>query len=151
MDVGAKIRALREIAGLSQTELALRAGTTQPALSAYERGVRNPGDDTTRRIVAAAGVRPSQALDRRHDEVIDLVHAHHGEAVWVFGSVARGEDSIESDIDLLVRMAPRASLLDVAAMHRGLNELLGIDVDVVTEGSLHPDRDADILADARPF
>jgi hypothetical protein len=151
MDVATKIRSLREIAGLSQAELAKMARTTQPALSAYESGARRPNDKTIRRIVEAAGVRPSEILDRHHDEVIEVVAAHRGDGVWVFGSVARGEDSFESDIDLLVRMTPGASLLDVAAMYRELNDLLGVSVDVVTEGSLRPDRDMDILADARPF
>lgn len=48
-------------------------------------------------------------------------------------------------------MAPGASLFDLVAMDRELEELLGVDVDVVSEGSIRPERDADIMAEARPF
>lgn len=151
MNIATRIRSVRELAGMSQSELAKRAGTTQPALSAYESGARRPNDETLGRIVAAAGVRPSRVLDHHHDAVIEVVEAHRGQGVWVFGSVARGTDTPESDLDLLVRMAPDASVFDLVEMDRELEELLGINVDVVSEGALRPERDDDILSEARSF
>jgi len=47
----------RRRAGLTQAELARRAGTSQPVVSAYERGLRDPSHRTLRRLVEAAGAR----------------------------------------------------------------------------------------------
>jgi predicted nucleotidyltransferase len=49
----------------------------------------------------------------------------------VFGSVARGEDTTSSDVDLLVELDEGVSLVDLAGLKRELSELLGVDVDVV--------------------
>lgn len=57
--------------------------------------------------------------------------------VRAFGSVARGEARPGSDLDLLVDLDPGRSLLDLVGFELDLEELLGIEVDVVTEPSLH--------------
>ena len=51
-------------------------------------------------------------------------------------SVARGEADLESDIDFLVEMEPGRSLLDLGGLWTDLNDVLGVKVDVFTEGSL---------------
>jgi transcriptional regulator with XRE-family HTH domain len=51
------LRTARRRRGLSQAELARRAGTSQPVISAYERGRRDPSTETLRRLLAAAGER----------------------------------------------------------------------------------------------
>ena len=56
----------------------------------------------------------------------------------VFGSVARGDDKPESDLDLLVRFSQPKSLLDFSALNDKLNKILGRQVDLVTERALHP-------------
>ncbi len=56
--------------------------------------------------------------------------------VRVFGSVARGEADAESDIDLLVDMEPGRTLFDIGGLLMDLEELLGCNVDVVTEDGL---------------
>jgi transcriptional regulator with XRE-family HTH domain len=55
MDPATIIKAVRRRQGLTQAELARRAGTTQPVVSAYERGHRDPGYATLRRLVEAGG------------------------------------------------------------------------------------------------
>ena len=55
MDISAVVAAARERAGLTQQELAERAGTSQSAVARLEAGQGNPGLDTIRRLVAAAG------------------------------------------------------------------------------------------------
>jgi uncharacterized protein len=57
MEPAALIKAVRRRQGLSQAELALRAGTSQPVISAYEHARRDPSYETLRRIVEAAGER----------------------------------------------------------------------------------------------
>jgi transcriptional regulator with XRE-family HTH domain len=57
MKPGTLVRAARRRAGLTQAELARRAGTSQPVVSAYEHGRRDPSVGTLTRLVAAAGER----------------------------------------------------------------------------------------------
>jgi predicted nucleotidyltransferase len=65
----------------------------------------------------------------------------------VFGSVARGEATPDSDIDFLVDFEPSSSLLDLAHLEEALTALLGVEVDVVSEGALL-ERDSEIGEDA---
>ena len=56
----------------------------------------------------------------------------------VFGSVARGEATAESDVDFLVEFEKGRTLLDLSGLRLDLAEILGCDVDVTTPKSLHP-------------
>lgn len=79
------IRESRRAAGLSQAELAVRAGTSQPTLSHYESGTRQPHADTLRRIVRATGadlqlvrtgervVEPTATELRRRGEILSAL------------------------------------------------------------------------------
>lgn len=69
----------------------------------------------------------------------------------VFGSVARGEATQDSDLDLLVAWEPDRSLLDHAGLVQDLQELLGIKVHVGTEKSLHWYVRDRILREATPL
>ncbi|HEX2051800.1 MAG TPA: nucleotidyltransferase domain-containing protein [Actinomycetota bacterium] len=71
-------------------------------------------------------------------DIVRIGLRHGARAMWVFGSRARGDASPESDLDLLVAVSPRTSILDLIRMELELEELLGIDVQVVSEGSLRP-------------
>lgn len=73
------------------------------------------------------------------------------EAVAVFGSVARGEDGPESDIDLLIDTAPGASMFDIAAFEIDMETLFDRRVDAISRGALDPQRDARILSEAVPL
>ena len=73
------------------------------------------------------------------------------DAVAVFGSVARGEDGPESDIDLLVDIAPGATMFDIAAFEIDMEALFERRVDAITRGSLDPLRDARALSEALPL
>jgi len=56
----------------------------------------------------------------------------------VFGSFARGEETRNSDIDILVKMAKNKSLLDLVGLKLELEDKLGRDVDVISYGGIHP-------------
>lgn len=58
--------------------------------------------------------------------------------VGIFGSFARGESTIDSDIDLLVRFSRKKSLLDLVRVERELSTLFGRKVDLLTEASISP-------------
>lgn len=68
----------------------------------------------------------------------DLERDYSVSSIAIFGSVARNEHSEESDLDLLVSFDDPVSLFDVVRLERELESRLGVDVDVVTEGSLKP-------------
>ena len=93
------------------------------------------------------------ALDdlRSHRNAILAAAARRGaHFVRVFGSVARGDATPISDVDLLVQFEPGRSLLDQVHLMADLEALLGKRVDVVAEGGLL-ERDGHILAEAVPL
>ena len=86
-------------------------------------------------------------LAGHRQQVLEIAARHHGRRVRVFGSVARGEATPDSDIDLLVDFEEGSSLFDLHRMSAELTELLGRPVDVVSTGGLKP-RDEAIVAEA---
>ena len=76
-------------------------------------------------------------LLERREEILAVAASHGARRVRVFGSVVRGEETPASDLDLLVEFEPGRSLLDHIALAQDLKDLLGREVDVVTEGGLH--------------
>ena len=77
-------------------------------------------------------------LTRKRDEIVKVAAIHGARNIRVFGSVARGEADEKSDIDFLVEMEPDRSLFDLGGLLMDLQEVLGRDVDVVTERGLNP-------------
>jgi uncharacterized protein len=71
--------------------------------------------------------------------------------IRVFGSMARGELDEASDLDLLVDMEPGRRLLDLGGLVMDLRDLLGVEVDVVTERALKPSMRERVLRDAVPL
>lgn len=136
MDASEQLRSARQSAGVSQRELARRSGVHQPNIAAYEAGRRVPTAEVLQRLLGALEPRPSAVLSRHRAQVADLVRAHRGERVRVFGSVARGDDVPGSDVDLIVDFAPDADLFDLAELTAALEDLLGVRVDVVSAGAL---------------
>jgi uncharacterized protein len=86
-------------------------------------------------------------LELHRPAIVEIARRHRGQAVSVFGSVARGDDTADSDIDFLVEFEPGSSLFDLMHLEDELAEFLGCRVDVVSAGALL-DRDDDIRRDA---
>ena len=70
--------------------------------------------------------------------IIEVLRKSDVKRAALFGSIVRGEATVESDIDLLIEFEGRKSLLDLVGLKLELQELLGRRVDVLTYGSLHP-------------
>ena len=142
MSAAEVIRTSRSAAGLTQTELAARAGTSQSAIARYESGAAVPTLSTMERLLDVCGRRLVLSAEPRaggsagavvreqRRRLLELARRHGARNVRVFGSVARGEAGPTSDIDLLVDLEPGRTLLDLAAFRRNAAELLGRDVDV---------------------
>jgi predicted nucleotidyltransferase len=84
-------------------------------------------------------------------EILDVAKRYGATSVRVFGSRARGDARPDSDLDLLVDVVDGTSLLELIGMQNALTDALGIKVEVVTEGGLHPMLRDDILREARPL
>jgi predicted nucleotidyltransferase len=139
---------IRRRAGLSQQQLADLSGVAQPNIAAYENGSRHPSAKMLARLAAAAKPRPSVALAKHRAEIERLASRHKAVSVKVFGSVARGDDRPGSDVDLLVRFGPEASLFDQVELAQEIEDLLGVAVDVISEQGLRPGYQ-EIRAEAR--
>lgn len=158
------LRSARTRAGLTQTELASRAAISQSVVSAYESSKREPSFETLRRLVAASGFEldvvlvPTasastrmRAVDQnrtRLQRTLGKLGAHN---IRLFGSVARGDDGPESDIDLLVDVRSNVGLFALGRMRSEAERILGATVDVVPANSLKPDVAERVLAEAVPL
>lgn len=96
-------------------------------------------------------MKPSTALQAHRSRIRQIVAAHRACNPRVFGSVLRGDDTDESDLDILIDPTLETSLFDIGAIRHELLELLGVPVDVLTPGAL-PDKFREkVLAEAVPI
>jgi len=153
---GALLRQARKEAGMSQQELAARAGVTQSVISAYESGHRQPAIPTLAALVDATGNKlviglrrqpwrmgrlsgpVGRRVRRRRHDVVAAAAAHGVRNLRVFGSVARGQDRPDSDVDLLVDLPPGLSLFGLGRVQAELEAILGTRVDLVPAQDLKP-------------
>jgi len=76
-------------------------------------------------------------IESKRDEILSLAARHGARNLRIFGSIARGTSTTESDIDLLVDLEPGRTLFDLGAFLVDLEEMLGCRIDVLTEAALH--------------
>lgn len=146
--VASILRGTRRSAGVSQRHLAKVAHTSQAAIARYETGRVVPSIETLERLFDALGVRlelravprlsgpRGRVLEQHRGEILEICRRHGALSPRVFGSVARGEDRPDSDIDLLVEMEAGRTLLDLERLQIELSERLSVPVDVGTEQML---------------
>lgn len=89
-----------------------------------------------------------QVSDKRN-EIVQIARRHGASNIRVFGSVARGDDDQNSDVDFLVDLEKGRSLLDLGGLLMDLQNLLGRPVDVITEKGLRPRIRERVLREAR--
>lgn len=142
----------------------------QSVISAYESGRREPALSTLSRLVAATGQRLTVGLEtsepgvrglpdtrlgrrlrQRRTALMAAAERHGASNLRVFGSVARGEDRPDSDVDLLVDLAPGTGLFGLATLERELQEILHVDVDLCPADSLKRRVRADAEREAIPL
>ena len=91
------------------------------------------------------------ALRTRRTAILDAARRHALVDVRVFGSVATGRATPESDLDLLVRLGPGADWLSPELFREEVEALLGCRVDVATDQYIRPHVAATALPHARPL
>lgn len=77
-----------------------------------------------------------ETLIQNREAILEIARRNGARDVRVFGSVARGDAAEASDIDLLVRFEPGTSLMDHGMLIEELQDLLGVNVDVVSENGI---------------
>lgn len=164
------IQQARRRSGLSQAELARRAHVSQPVISAYEGGRREPGLSMLTKLVEASGHTLSielvaepdmprglpdtpigRRLRRRRRAIITAAERRGATNVRVFGSSARGTDTESSDVDLLVDLSPEVGIVGLIGLEREIAEILGSEVDVVPAANLKRGVASQALAEAIPL
>lgn len=124
-------------AGMSQREIALAVGISQPAVSQQLKA-----------SVGLSAVHPRLLLDAAGPVLRELAQQHGYTRLAVFGSVARGEAGLESDVDLLVESPAGTSTFGLLRFKRQIEQVLGRTVDLVDYGGLKDGLDDDIRSEA---
>lgn len=161
--LGRRIAEARAMAGMTQASLAGAISLDRTAVSKIESGRRQVTSLELAAIARNLG-RPIEwflhetrapddlgNLRRRRKTILRVAAKHGARSVRVFGSVARREARPDSDVDLLVKMDRGRSLLDQAALLLELRDLLGRQVDVVTEEGLRARIRDRVLREAVPL
>jgi hypothetical protein len=95
-------------------------------------------------------MKPSLALASHRESIRRVVAAHHASNPRIFGSVVYGDDTEDSDLDILIDPTPETTLFDIGAIRHELLQLLGVPVDVLTPKALPEKFRAAVLAEAIP-
>lgn len=135
---GELIREARLDVGITQTELARRAGLSQSSLAQMESGKRNVSSDMLERVLKAADYRPNLALVHTFHLIRKAATKRGLRNVRVFGSVARGEDGYDSDIDLLVTPGEEVTMFDIANFGEEVRQITGFPADVIVDNGTFP-------------
>lgn len=88
-------------------------------------------------------------LNKLKNKIRNICEESDLEMLGVFGSVARGDDRPDSDVDIIVRFKNPVGLLAMIRLEDRLRESIGRPVDLGTENSLHPLIRANVLNDLK--
>ncbi len=90
-------------------------------------------------------------LRRRRSRLLAAARRHGARNVRFFGSVARGTESPESDVDLIVDLEPGRTLVDLAALREEAATILGVSIDIATPDRLKDHIRDEVLREALPL
>ncbi|HXM44284.1 MAG TPA: nucleotidyltransferase domain-containing protein [Bryobacteraceae bacterium] len=142
LDLGGLLSDLHDLFGVEVD--VVEAGGIHPYIGCLPRS-------RITRIMKGRSVVTLDTLRReRGAEILRLSEARGGPNVCVFGSVVRGDNGQDSDVDFLVEFEERRTLLDLIGLKLDLQDLLGATVDVVTPNSLRYIRER-ALAEVEPL
>lgn len=93
----------------------------------------------------------AESIRLRRDAILEIAGRYGAHDIRIFGSVARGDATESSDLDLIVRFDPDRSLFDHGGLLMDLQDLLGVKVDVISEAGLRDCFRNEITRDAIPL
>ena len=93
-------------------------------------------------------MRPTKALSLHRTQIREIALRHRVNGVRVFGSALHGDDTADSDLDLLVEPTAQTTLMDIGAIRFELKQLLGMEVDLLTPNNLPASFHAKVLREA---
>lgn len=96
-------------------------------------------------------MKPSEILKLKKEFICSTISRYPVTNPRIFGSVSRGEDTEESDLDILVDALPGCSLFDLGGLYEDLTQGLGINISLCTSGGLRPAMLKRVLSDATPL
>ena len=100
-------------------------------------------------MAETATIRSLEDIRRLRPEIMKLARKYRARKVSVFGSVARGDSQADSDIDFLVDFEEGYTLLDIAGLLVGLEDLLGCKVDVIDRPGLRAELQESVFREAQ--
>ena len=92
-----------------------------------------------------------ETLRQKREAILDIARRYGAHDVRLFGSVARGQNTEASDVDILVRFERGWSLFDHGGLMADLEDLLGVKVDVISEGGMRERFRSRVLDEAVPL
>ncbi|MEA9392160.1 nucleotidyltransferase family protein [Acerihabitans sp. TG2] len=96
-------------------------------------------------------MRPSDVLRENRELILKIISTYPVANPRVFGSVAKGTDTEESDLDILVDTLPNTSMFHMGGLYQELHDVLGIELDVRCPGDITSHFRDQVLAEARPL
>lgn len=132
------VKTRRRVLRLTQRELAERTGLKQPLIAAIESGRRQPSTSARRALAEALQVRPSLVISARRHDIATVFQRAGLPQPRIFGSVARGDDAVGSDVDLVVEFGDQNDIADLLALEDELSRMLTVKVDIVDARSAGP-------------
>lgn len=134
MPVRSIFRARRRALGLTQTQLADRVGTTQSVIAAIETGRRTLSSTMKKNLKEALRAHPAELLHRHRDRILAEAQSLGFKSIKVFGSVAQGNATEDSDLDFFVEFPADADHdpFAVLELRRRLENILSVAVDVIS-------------------
>ena len=92
-----------------------------------------------------------EKIKRKKKTILKIANKYGVTKIFIFGSVARGDDQQNSDIDLLVTLEKSKTLFDLGGFYMDLSSLLGKEISLVTSESIQGKFRENILRDSIPL
>ncbi len=99
-------------------------------------------------ILPSKGINLQELRQFYREKILNLAEKYGAYNIHIFGSVARGDNNDQSDLDFLVEFEKDRNLLDRIGLIQDLEELLGCKIDVAKIQNLHPDIQKQVLKEA---
>lgn len=134
------VKARRLALGYTQAQLSEMCGLGRTNLAAIENGKRTASTDMKRSIARCLAAPPSKLLPAYRTQILALAQENGISNIRVFGSIARNEDTIWSDIDLLVTLPEHNKALHLFRFSESLQRIIPAPLDVLSDNTAVPNK-----------